>query len=135
MEALKKIMATLLLTVLCSVSAFAQITSVHGTVSDDMGPLLGATVCEIDGNGRIIESAVTDMNGNFTMKVRNAGDKIRFSYVGMKSQKLPIDRTSYDVKLESATVLTEVTITAKRRVQGNGLPVPEREISYASQSI
>ncbi len=35
---------------LFAMTAGAQtITSVHGTLSDDMGPLMGATVCEIDG--------------------------------------------------------------------------------------
>ena len=80
---MRQYIKTFLLTLslcLASVASYAQdITSVHGVVSDDFGPLMGATVCEIDGNGRIIESAVTDMNGNFTMKVKNASaHKIRF---------------------------------------------------------
>ncbi len=116
-------------------AAWAQITSVHGTVSDDMGPLMGATVCEVDANGRIIESAVTDLNGNFTMRVRNAKDKIRFSYVGLKTQVLPINKSTYIVTMTSAAVIKEVTVKAKRRLQGNALPIPEREISYATQSI
>lgn len=122
---------------LSSAVSFAQdITSVHGVVSDDFGPLMGATVCEIDGNGRIIESAVTDMNGNFTMKVRNASaHKIRFSYVGLDTQTLKIDRTTYDVKMESKTVLQEVTVKSKKRMNGSGLPIPEREVSFAVQSI
>ena len=33
-----------------AVNAQTPITSVHGSISDDMGPLMGATVCEIDGN-------------------------------------------------------------------------------------
>jgi len=112
-----------------------QITSVHGVLSDDMGPLMGATVCEIDGTGRIIESAVTDLNGNFTMKVRNQKDKIRFSYVGLKTVTLPINKTTYNLKMESATQLKEVVVKSKKRAQGNGLAIPEREISYASQTI
>ena len=74
------IMLTALL--LANAAGAQTISSVHGTVSDDMGALMGATVCEIDATGRIIESAVTDLNGNFTMKIRNVKDKIRFSYVG-----------------------------------------------------
>ena len=113
----------------------AQITSVHGTVSDDMGPLMGATVCEIDANGRIIESTITDMNGNFTMKVRNAKDKIRISYVGMKTLTLPINKTTFNLTMNSATVLKEVTVKAKKRMQGNSLPIPEREIAASTQTI
>ncbi len=113
----------------------AQITSVHGTVSDDMGPLMGATVCEIDVNGRIIESTITDMNGNFTMKVRNPKDKIRISYVGMKTLTLPINKTTFNLTMNSATVLKEVTVKAKKRMQGNSLPIPEREIAASTQTI
>jgi TonB-linked SusC/RagA family outer membrane protein len=113
----------------------AQITSVHGTVSDDMGTLIGATVCEIDNTGRIINSTVTDMNGNFTMPVKNPKNKIRFTYVGCKPQLLPIDQTTYQITLTSATQLKEVTVTARRRTIGNNLSVPEREISYAKQGV
>ena len=134
MKILKSIILTLAL--LFSVAASAQdITSVHGTVSDEMGGLMGATVCEIDGTGRIINSAVTDLNGNFTMKVKNSKDKIRFSYVGMTTQTLPINKTTYTIHMKSATTLKEVTVKSKKRAQGNGLPIPEREISYATQTI
>src|SRR5574344_1933739 len=125
----------LLLAVICCSAISAQISSVHGTVSDEFGPLMGATVCEMDGTGRIIESSVNDLNGNFTMKVRNSKDKIRFSYVGLKTQTMAIDKTTYKVSLTSTTTLKEVTIKSKRRLQGNNLPIPQREISYATQSL
>ena len=134
MRTLKSIIIVLALLTSAVVQA-QNITSVHGTVSDEMGPLMGATVCEIDGNGRIIESAVTDLNGNFTMKVKNQKDKIRFSFVGLKTQTLPINKTTYKINLESATTLKEVTVKAKRRVLGNGLPIPQREISSATQTF
>ncbi len=134
MKILKSIILTMALLLTTAVSA-QTITSVHGTVSDDMGPLMGATVVEIDGNGRIIESALTDLNGNFTMKVRNQKDKIRFSYVGLKTVTFPINKSTYNLKLESATQLKEVVIKSKKRAQGNGLPIPEKEISYASQTL
>lgn len=134
MRTLKSII--IMLALLASTVAYAQnITSVHGTVSDEMGPLMGATVCEIDGNGRIIESAITDLNGNFTMKVKNQKDKIRFSFVGLKTQTLPINKTTYNINMESATTLKEVTVKAKRRVLGNGLPIPQREVSSATQTF
>ena len=121
---------------LCSLAALAQdITQVHGTVSDDLGPLMGATVCEIDGTGRIIESAITDMNGNFTMKVKNPKDRLRISYVGLKTQTFKFDKTTYKVTMSSATTLTEVVVKSKNRAKGNGLAIPENEISYAKQSI
>ena len=127
-------MAALMLTV--TTTALAQITSVHGTVSDDMGPLMAAVVCEIDNNGRIIESAVTDMNGNFTMRVRDAKkNKIQFQYVGLKTLVLPINKTTYIVKMESEMVLDVVEVKAQRKLGGNNLAIPEREISFATQTL
>ena len=113
----------------------AQITAVHGTVSDEFGELTGASVCEIDGAGRIIEATITDINGNFSMPIRNTKDKIRFSYVGCKTQTLPIDREEYEVKMTSETNLKEVTVVAKRRLNSGGLAIPEREVSFATQTI
>ena len=134
MRILKSIIFVMAL--LASTALQAQtLSSVHGTVSDDMGPLMGATVCEIDNTGRIINSAITDLNGNFTMKVKNQKDKIRFSYVGLKTQSLPIDRSTYKVRLASATTLKEVTVKSKKRVTGNGLPIPQREVSNATQTL
>ncbi len=135
MRKIRYILLTLLVQAVTLATYGQGITSVHGTVSDDLEPLIGAAVCEIDGNGRIIESAVTDLNGNFTMKIQNPKDKIRFSYVGMKSVTLPIDKTTYEIVLESATQLQEVTVVSKRRAKGNSLPIPERELSYATQSL
>lgn len=132
----KRYIMLLALMVVTTISAQAQeITSVHGNVSDEMGPLMGATVCEIDGNGRIIESAVTDLNGNFTMKVRNPKDKIRFSYVGMKTVTQPINKTNFKIVMTDNTTIAPVTIQSKRRVTGNGLPIPQREVANATQNF
>ena len=115
--------------------AEAQIKSVHGKVTDDLGELAGASVCEVDGSGRIIEAAITDAGGNFSMAIRNTKDKLRFSYVGCKTILLPINREEYHVRMTSQTELKEVTVTAKKHLNAGGLPIPEREISYATQTI
>ena len=134
MRILRSIIMIFALITATAVSA-QTISSVHGNVSDEMGPLMGATVCEIDANGRIIESAVTDLNGNFTMKVKNQKDRIRFSYVGSKTIIQPINHTNYKIVMSSATQLQEVTVKAKRRVIGNGLPIPQREVANATQTF
>ena len=120
---------------LCCATLWAQNTNVHGTVSDEMGPLTGATVVEVDASGRIINSTVTDLNGNFSMPVRSNKNKIQFSFVGMKKQVLPLDRSEYNIMMKTQNEIKEVTITARRRTSGNNLSIPEREISYASQKL
>ena len=124
------------LALMCSAVLWAQqITSVHGTVEDEFGPLMSATVCEVDANGRVISSCLTDMNGNFTMRVVNQKNKLRFQYVGLTPRELPIDRTTYKVIMESATTLQEVTVKAEKRMEGNSLHIPEREVAFAKQTI
>ena len=111
------------------------ITSVSGTVSDSFGPVAGAAVVEVDASNRNISATVTDFNGNFTLKIKSPQNKLKFSYVGMKPQTLPINKRVYNITLEDAMVLKTVEIKAKKRVESSGLAIPEREYSGAMQTI
>ena len=66
-----------------SVSSMAQIKNVHGLVEDEMGELMGASVCEIDASGRIIEATTTDMSGNFSLQIRNPKNRLSRNLVGI----------------------------------------------------
>lgn len=116
--------------------AQATTATVSGTVTDDFGPVYGAHVVEIDKEQRIIESAVTDLNGNFALKVRDTQHKMRVSYVGCKTQFLTIGtRKTFDVQLISDTQIEEVVVTASTRVVTGGLDIPEREQSFSQQTM
>ena len=108
---------------------------ISGTVNDALGPVMMANVVEIDGSNRIMASAVTDLNGNFSFKLKNPKDKLRISFVGYKTVTLPINKTKFIVKMQDATTLADITVTSKRRSGGSGLAIPEDEISTARQSI
>ena len=108
---------------------------ISGTVTDAFGPVMMANVVELDAANRIVASAVTDMNGNFSFKLKNPKDKLRISFVGYKTVTLPINKQKYAVKMQDVTTIKEVTVTAKRKAQGSGLAIPEDEISTARQSI
>ena len=116
--------------------AMAQDIRISGTVNDAMGPVMMCNVVEIDGNNRIVSSAQTDFNGNFAMTVKNKKNKLRVSYVGMKTQVLSIgDRTKFNITLQDQTVLKEVTVTAKRKFNQGGLAIPDKEVSVAAQTF
>ena len=108
---------------------------ISGTVNDEMGPVMMANVVEIDAAKRIVASTVTDMNGNFSFKLKNPKDKLRITFVGYKTVLVPINRTHFDIKMEDATQIQEVVVTAKKRSGGSGLNIPVDEISTAQQSI
>jgi hypothetical protein len=87
------------------VNSFAQKAGdiISGTVVDNMGPVMMANVVEIDASNRIVASAVTDMNGNFSFKLKNPKDKLRISFVGYKTVTLPINKTKFSVTMSDAT--------------------------------
>ena len=119
------------------INSFAQQAGdvISGTVVDDFGPVVMANVVEIDAANRIVASTVTDINGNFSFRVKNVKDKLRISFVGYKTQTFRFDRTHYQVTMVDATQISEVTVTARRRTDGAGLQIPLDEISTARQSI
>ena len=51
--------------------ASAQQRRISGTVSDEIDVIMGANVVERDKNNRIVSQTVTDMNGNFTMNIKD----------------------------------------------------------------
>ena len=122
---------------LFSSSSFAQQAGqiISGTVSDAMGPVMMANVVEIDASNRIVSSTQTDINGNFSFKIKDPKHKLRFSFVGCKTKTVPIKGEVYEIKLEDAATLTEVTVTSKRRAGGSGLSIPKDEMSTSNQSI
>ena len=108
---------------------------ISGTVNDEMGPVMMANVVEIDAAKRIVASAITDMNGNFSFKLKNPKDKLRITFVGYKTVLLPINKKHFIIKMEDATKIQEVVVTAKKRAGGSGLNIPVDEISTAQQRI
>lgn len=118
-------------------AALAQVAGdiVSGTVSDAIGPIMMANVVEIDRANRIVSSTQTDMNGNFSFKIKDPKNKLRFSYVGCETKTVAINSTTYNILLEDRTALKEVTVVSKRRAGGSGLAIPQDELSTSNQSI
>lgn len=135
MKNLKYFILICCLAIASAVSA-QGITSISGTVSDSFGPVMGAAVVEQDGSNRNISATVTDMNGNFTLKIKNPKNKLKISFVGLKTQVLPINKRVYKIMLEENVVaIKNVTVTAKKIMETSGLAIPEREVSIAAQTI
>jgi TonB-linked SusC/RagA family outer membrane protein len=92
-----------------SLAMFAQQITVKGTVKDTKGePLIGVTV-RVEGTSM---GTITDMDGVFTLSNVPTDATLEFSYVGMKTQRIPVNgRTSIDVVMEEeAEMLEEVVV-------------------------
>lgn len=117
-----------ILTLIMSVVAFAvfaQNITVSGTVTDDTGmPVIGATVVVVE---TPTKGTVTDIDGNYTLKDVPSNATLRFSFVGLKTQIVPVNgRTKIDVVLAQDTeVLQEVVVTAL------GMKREQKALGYA----
>lgn len=127
----------MMLLVLCSFTvASAQAVIVTGRVWAEDAPegLMAVNVVEIDKNERIHSYSITDINGNFSLKVTDPQNRLSISYIGYGKQVLPIgSRRMFDIKLEPEGELEEVVIHAVRNVANGTLLIPEREFSGAMQ--
>ena len=121
---------------LVSALAQAQIARISGTVSDDIDVLPGASVTEVDASNRIVNATITDMNGNFVLPIKSQKNNVRISYMGYKTQTLPINKNVFKIKLEDNTkTMKDVVVTAKKKLKTSGLEIPEREVSFSAQGI
>jgi len=124
-----------LMTLLLPLTAAAQATTVRGTVYDEFNePLIGAVVHEVDSKNRVYNSVSTDINGEFSLPIKNQNNKVRVSYVGYTPVELPI-QPKMEIHMDSQTQLGEVVVTASKVMDDGTMPIPLREISGAIQSI
>ena len=106
---------------------------VTGTVTDEFGPVMGASVVELDANNRVLGGGTTNMDGQFAFKVKNDRNRLRFTYIGYKAQTLSIgNRTTFNVKMVSdATMLQETVVKGKKRSSDETFSIAQREVSQA----
>lgn len=130
-----KFLLTLALCFCCSL-AYAQ-KRISGRVwSKTDGPIVMAYVVEQDKNNRNVTATQTDANGNFSMVIKSAENKLRISYIGYQTKVLQIGaNTRFNVELVDKNTFKEAQVTATRKTRSNGLVIPEREISTAQQTL
>lgn len=93
---------------LISLTAFAQTTTVTGTVSDENGPLPGVTVLLKGTNNGV----VTDFDGNYAINDVSPDGVLVYSFVGYVTEEISVNNQSeIDVTLETdMSSLDEVVV-------------------------
>ena len=100
----------MLLIAICAISlGMSAQQVVRGQVTDPNGePLIGATVQPIGGGN----GAATDVNGEFSLSLPYNVKTLKVSYVGYKTQELPVQPNMAITMSDNGTALDEVMVVA-----------------------
>ena len=111
---------------LCTTSVFAQTVKVTGTVTDQLGPLIGAAVVVKNSTA----GTVTDMEGKYEIEVPGNGTLI-FSYIGYETVERPIGQMYViNVQLsDDVKAIDEVVVTAI------GIKQQKKKLGYTTQQV
>ena len=96
-----------------AIDAVLQAKKITGTVTDAMGPVIGANVLEKGTTNGVI----TDIDGNFTLNVQ-PGATIVVSFIGYQPQEIVVgNQTSFKIQLKEDTELLDEVVVVGYGVQ------------------
>ena len=107
---MKKRLMTFLACLFLSIGLAMAQTRVTGTVtsSEDGEPIMGATV-KVVGNNAV--GTITDIDGNFSLELKNANAELEFSYIGMTTKKVKASAKMTVILDADSHMLENVIIT------------------------
>ena len=108
---MNKLIISIFTLLMVAVGAMAQTATVTGTVTDDYGPVIGATVIV---QGTTL-GCTTDLDGKFTLTNVPDVNKavLKISFVGMEEVKEPLKGRTSGINIhmtESASMLEDVVV-------------------------
>ncbi|MFO8086254.1 MAG: SusC/RagA family TonB-linked outer membrane protein [Bacteroidales bacterium] len=106
----------------------AQNRTITGTVTDEEGSTMPGVSVVVLGT---TSGTTTDSEGKFNLTISSDADSLRFSFVGFKTQVIPITASNqYDVSMISETRSIEgVVVTAL------GIKRSQKKLGYATSSV
>ncbi|MBP6460147.1 MAG: SusC/RagA family TonB-linked outer membrane protein [Crocinitomicaceae bacterium] len=112
---------------------------VRGQVVDagDNLSIPGATIVEQDAENRTVTGVITDIDGNFAIRVKNPNNKLNVSTIGYKSKVVPINgRETIKISLVSSTEsLREIVITSAKSSDNGLMKIVDRDRTTSAVSI
>ncbi|TAJ11795.1 SusC/RagA family TonB-linked outer membrane protein [Marinilabiliaceae bacterium JC017] len=92
-----------------NVNTQEQVTTIKGKVTDKTGEAIPGVSILVKGT---MEGTITDIDGNYSLKVSSGNDVLVFSFIGMEAQEIAVgEKTKIDVVLfEEVLGLDEVVV-------------------------
>ena len=104
-----------------------------GVVKNEKGETIEmANVTELDEQGRIYANAVTDINGNFAIKIVNPEHNIRVAYTGMKVFMTKAANMPKTVVLPEAVYIQDVVVSGVAQSAGSPLIVVDGKTVFVN---
>ena len=109
---------------------------IRGKVTDKLTKetIPGVNIVEMDKENRIVSGTQTDMDGNYSLTIKNiSGQKLSFSFIGYSAQEIQVGtRAVINVELEeSGIAMTEVVISGQRTVSTGMINISEKDMTFA----
>ncbi len=104
--------------------AYGQSAIIKGKVTDSMTgeTLMAVNIVEMDKNGRFLNGTVTDINGNYVLKVSDVKNQVQVSFIGYKKQTFLIEgRTTIDLELETESVAVGDVVVTGAKMGNDGM--------------
>ncbi|MBL7739939.1 MAG: SusC/RagA family TonB-linked outer membrane protein [Chitinophagaceae bacterium] len=136
-KSILKIGLSFVMVAVLALSATAQ-QMIRGKVTDKSGKAIqGASVSELDADGRIVHGTSTDIEGNFILKNVNPKNKISISIIGYKSLTQDIgSKAVINFSLESQqTDLGEVVVISRPTSSNGMVNIQEKNLTTAVSKI
>ena len=139
---MKNIKKTIILILaLCSFTgAYSQTkTTIRGKVIDqkDKSAVIGATVVESDKENRVVNGAITDIDGNFVYQMKDPANSMKVTVIGYQTKVFkPNPLKPVVIELVSSDIeLDQVTITAKAKSDNSLTNINDRDRASSSTKV
>ena len=114
-------------------------TIIRGRVIDkaDNTTIIGANIVETDSEGRVVNGTVTNVDGNFTLQLKNPSNSVKVSVIGYKAQEIKVESNKVIVvELESSDIaISEIVVTAESRSYGGLTNIEDRDKASSSVKV
>lgn len=97
---------------------------ISGVVRDVNGPIHMANIVERDSAYRIVTHAVSNLNGEFSLKLVNPADRLEVTFVGYNKVDTCFSANHFEITLTENEDLPMVDILVGRRQETGPLPIP-----------
>ncbi|MCW3807757.1 SusC/RagA family TonB-linked outer membrane protein [Plebeiibacterium marinum] len=136
----KLLILTIIFSFTVFINAFSQESlTISGQVLDELNEetMPGVNVVALDKSNRIITGTITNLNGEFILKLKGSITKLKFTFIGYKEQEVELtDKDYYKVIMtEDVVTIDAVQVMAEKKTETGFMDIADRDLAIAVGKI